>query len=71
MEDLRRLRMKEVDVIAGEVAKRVAETIRASVPTCVQCSHWHEKDELCGLWLARPPAKVIAFGCEKYEHMPF
>lgn len=34
--------------------------------TCVTCSHF-QTDEVCKLFNVRPPASVIASGCEKYD----
>ena len=39
--------------------------------SCLQCLHWKEKEEICGLFKQRPPAKVIVVGCEKHEFIPF
>ena len=42
--------------------------------TCLNCHYWQAEKELCGKFNARPPAKIIAFGCEKFsdEHwIPF
>lgn len=37
------------------------------VQTCVSCDHFDGDTERCRLANARPPARVIAFGCEKYS----
>lgn len=40
--------------------------------SCVSCVHFEESSELCLLAGARPPARVIASGCQKYvEEAPF
>ena len=39
--------------------------------SCLQCLHWKEKEEMCGLFKQRPPAKIIVVGCEKHEFIPF
>ncbi len=39
---------------------------------CTRCEHFDARDEQCKLWGARPPAKVIVTGCEKFdEGIPF
>jgi len=34
---------------------------------CLNCANFREKDELCSLVMQRPPAKVIVYGCPKWE----
>lgn len=36
------------------------------VQTCLNCSKFDEAKELCKAAGARPPARVIAFGCEAF-----
>lgn len=35
--------------------------------SCINCKNFNEPDELCILFKARPPAKVIVFGCSSYD----
>lgn len=35
--------------------------------SCISCRLFDEKTEFCTLFNQRPPARVIAFGCDKYE----
>lgn len=63
--------MKEIDAMAEQIARYMGDELRRIVPTCVNCLRWDEQSETCTLWLARPPARVIAFGCEKFDDMPF
>lgn len=42
--------------------------------TCLSCNAFNEETELCGSFNARPPARVIAFGCNHYvdiDDIPF
>lgn len=42
--------------------------------SCLNCEHFKEKEELCKLANARPPARVIAYSCERwndYDEIPF
>lgn len=34
---------------------------------CLNCSHFTEGLEHCKVWNARPPARVIAYGCSRHE----
>lgn len=34
---------------------------------CVNCLHFNIDSELCKIAKARPPAKIIAFGCDSFE----
>lgn len=36
--------------------------------SCLNCIHFRESaGEICGLYKARPPARIIAFGCPSYD----
>lgn len=35
--------------------------------SCINCENFDEKNELCKLAKQRPPARVIVFGCPKWE----
>lgn len=51
-------------VIMGATAFRVR--------SCITCADFEESSELCFKAGRRPPAKVIAQGCEEYnEDIPF
>lgn len=42
--------------------------------TCIICRNFNENKEECKLFNAKPPARVIAFGCDKFddlEEIPF
>ena len=39
--------------------------------SCLSCIHFHETKEICKLANQRPPAKVIVFGCEHWDFVPF
>ena len=57
-----------VDVVGPAVFNAFMDATR----TCITCDHWQANTEICGLYNARPPAKIIAFGCESYiNEIPF
>lgn len=40
--------------------------------TCINCEHWKAKEEICGKFNQRPPAKIIVTGCEEHsDNIPF
>ena len=43
------------------------------IRTCINCENFNiDGGELCTLWRSRPPAKVIVYGCDKWqEEIPF
>lgn len=50
-----------------EKAIRKAMEIEYPFQTCINCINFDEANELCRLVKMRPPARVIAFGCPKYD----
>ena len=61
-----------LDYLATDLAKRIRDHLMQSMQTCIRCSHFDDKPEVCRLANARPPARIIALGCEKYdETAPF
>lgn len=65
-------RVRAYRELAKDIAERVTEQLETLTKTCLTCEHFTEKTELCGLVNKRPPARVIAFGCEQYEdQIPF
>lgn len=34
---------------------------------CINCNNWGENSEICNKANLKPPARVIAFGCEMFE----
>jgi len=50
----------DVAVSFGTAAKRARRT-------CVNCQRFDERLEICKLASKRPPARVIAFGCDSFD----
>lgn len=69
--DLKRLRMKEIDAMAAQIANYMGNELRRIVPCCPNCLNWNNENETCTLASARPPARVIAFGCTRFDDLPF
>lgn len=57
--------------ISAEI-HRALETANRMLHCCPNCWHWDSKQEVCKLYARRPPATVIAFGCERFDFdIPF
>lgn len=69
--EVKRLRMKEIDAMAQQIASHIGNELRRIVPCCPNCLHWNNENETCTKYSARPPASVIAFGCKDFDDMPF
>lgn len=40
--------------------------------SCLNCEEWDKKQELCGLFKAKPPLEVVVHGCPQwYGEIPF
>lgn len=39
--------------------------------TCLNCAYWIPNEESCQYYKQKPPAKVIAIGCETHTDIPF
>jgi hypothetical protein len=61
----------DFEIFANTVAKYLGRKITMDMialqRTCVVCKHWRGDREQCGLNGLRPPARIIAFGCELFE----
>lgn len=56
----------------AEIVGKVSGMIFRGCQTCLACEEFDENKEQCGLNGLRPPARVIAFGCECFiEKLPF
>jgi hypothetical protein len=53
--------------ICEHMIPTLKNTLQNATKSCPNCEHWTGVRELCGLNMKRPPATVIAFGCECFE----
>jgi hypothetical protein len=65
-------RLREVEETINKLATGLKIEMRGSFRCCPNCLHFDETGEQCKLAAARPPARVIAFGCERFDFdIPF
>ena len=58
--------------MGNELVKGIRKELSAQKINCITCWHFDEKNEICKIASARPPARVIALGCSSYsEEVPF
>lgn len=70
--NLKLSREEAVKGIAEHIGGIIREHLDQCTKTCINCEHFSEDHEICNRWNARPPARVIAFGCEAYtDKIPF
>lgn len=57
-----------------EIADMLVELLhtRGVLRSCPDCDAWDSRQEMCAKYQARPPAQIIAKGCEEFEpSIPF
>ena len=65
-------RETEIAAALRDCGRQVAQAVVANLETCLTCAHFDEATETCALAKARPPARVIAYGCPQYlPDVPF
>ena len=65
-------RLAIINGVAEELATQVRVHLDRQTRTCCNCLWFDDKTEFCKPANARPPARVIVAGCEKYEDdIPF
>lgn len=66
--------MSEIDETCKGVVRylvpEIDRVLRACMTTCLNCSHFDEPREICNKAHKRPPARVIACGCELHQERP-
>lgn len=59
----------------AELLGKAEQLVQNNLKSCLSCGFFREKNgETCTAYPgppARPPARVIAFGCPAYEFIPF
>lgn len=53
----------------SDVGETIANVLKIAAKCCPNCEHFERGKEVCGLNRKRPPANVIAFGCECFREV--
>lgn len=59
-------RIEISSLCTNAIANVLESTANFPFKTCLRCDNFDEPKELCKLVNMRPPAKVIAYGCDKF-----
>lgn len=67
-----KLRLAGKYELQSKLAQLIPDIIKEATPknmlfqSCIVCEHFQE-NEVCKLFNVRPPARIIVFGCDKFE----
>lgn len=65
-------RQFDIKGMAREIGTVVSEYLDRQTKTCLNCEHFDEPNEICRMVGKRPPARIIAMGCEYHDDIiPF
>ena len=66
MNSKRQTKIREISLkeVLAEITTRINRV--DLYRSCLTCTVWQSKEEMCGKWKQRPPAEVIANGCDDY-----
>lgn len=63
---------RDLNQFAKECAALFRQELEKASKTCISCTFFDETKEQCKLNGLRPPARIIAYGCEYHdEPIPF
>ena len=69
--DIRR-NPEDVKAVAQQLGQYLAEQLERCTRSCLTCDRFDEANEICNKYGGRPPARIIAFGCNGHEDkVPF
>lgn len=72
MAEIQEQMVQRIEAASREIDANVTRLLQAAVKTCIVCDHFNKGKETCLLNNLRPPAEIIAFGCECFENeIPF
>jgi len=61
--------IERIDIIAyiDGIKRKLTDQRNYPFRNCLNCQQFEEAFENCKRWNTRPPARVIAFGCDNHE----
>jgi hypothetical protein len=64
--------VERLEVVSNKIIDNMVTACQIAIKTCVTCDSFNQVKETCNLNGLRPPAKIIAFGCECFtQDVPF
>lgn len=65
-------RQEYVKQVSAEIMRDLERILNSKTRNCLNCVLFTEGTEQCERWHMRPPARVIAHGCDAHEdEIPF
>lgn len=65
-------RQQAVSGMADYLRDALVSALDRATRTCLNCERFDEPTEMCEKFQARPPARIIAHGCDEHEEeVPF
>ena len=65
-------RMNDIYRAIDDMRAHTIKEVDKAVKTCLNCNWFNEEKEECLKYTARPPARVIAYGCKDHtDDVPF
>lgn len=66
-------REQAVKALSEELCKQLVFILDTKLRSCLNCTRFNEQTEVCVLFDQRPPARIVAKACERWEsfELPF
>ena len=65
-------RSETIKQLSGELCNELIKILDNNLRSCINCVNFNQEAEICGVFNARHPAKIIARGCESWNDVaPF
>lgn len=62
-----------IKALSEELCKQLVFILDTNLRSCLNCTRFNEQTEVCILYDQRPPARIVAKACERWEslELPF